>query len=179
MTRVYLGLGTNRGDRRANLREALARLRAFVEVEATSSIYRSEPVGYRRQPDFWNLVVRGETTLPPAELLDRVKRTEREIGRRPSFRNAPRVIDIDILLYGDRSVRMPSLEIPHPRMLERAFVLRPLAELDRGLRHPVTGRTVGEHLDSARGLERTERLGAAQSVLGGRDPRSAVEGKEA
>ncbi|MFW6201224.1 MAG: 2-amino-4-hydroxy-6-hydroxymethyldihydropteridine diphosphokinase [Gemmatimonadota bacterium] len=159
MTRVYLGLGTNRGERGENLRRALARLRRVVAIDALSSVYRSEPVGHRRQADFWNMVVRADTDLDPEPLLERLKGIERAMGRRATFPNAPRVIDLDILLYGDGVVRTPTLEVPHPRMLERGFVLRPLAELDPDRRHPVTGRTIAEHLRAAApGLERTERL---------------------
>lgn len=177
MTRVYLGLGTNRGDRGANLRTALDGVREVADIEAVSSVYRSEPVGFRAQPDFWNLVVRAGTRLAPADLLDRLKRIEVEMGRRPSFRNAPRVIDIDILLYDGRTVREPSLEIPHPRMLDRAFVLRPLAEIDPDLRHPVTGRTVAEHLAEARDLERVEPLFPGRQLLADAPDAGATEGR--
>lgn len=140
-------------------------MREAVEVDAISSVYRSAPVGYPDQPDFWNVVVRAETDLAPAALLDRLKRIEREMGRRPSFRNAPRVIDLDILLYGMRTLRTASLEIPHPRMLERGFVLRPLAELEPDLRHPRTRRTIAEHLRGADALERVDPLFPGRELL--------------
>ncbi|MBX6363511.1 MAG: 2-amino-4-hydroxy-6-hydroxymethyldihydropteridine diphosphokinase [Gemmatimonadetes bacterium] len=154
---AYLGLGTNLGDREANLHDALRGLAGLGSIEAVSTVYASEPVGYRDQPDFWNLAIRMATTLAPPELLAGAKRIEAELGRRPSFRNAPRPIDIDILLYGDDVVASDALQIPHPRLLERAFVLRPLAELDPGLRHPVTGERLADRLH-APGLERTEPL---------------------
>lgn len=165
MPRVHFGLGTNIGDREANLRTALDELRQTVVIDAISSIYRSEPVGHREQPDFWNLVVRGRTGLAPETLLAAVKRIEREMGRTRSFRDAPRVIDIDILLYGTRRISTPSLEVPHPRMLERAFVLRPLAEVDPGLRHPGTGTRIADQLAGAGELERTERLFPGSRLL--------------
>ncbi len=139
MPTVYLGLGTNLGDRESNLREALRRLAELVRIEAVSSVYESEPVGFRAQPDFWNLVVRVHTELGPRALLVAIQEIERAMGRRPSFRNAPRVIDIDILLYDDVQLDLPELTIPHPRMLERAFVLVPLAELAPDLELPGLG----------------------------------------
>ena len=166
MRTVYLGLGTNLGERESNLRDALGRLAADVRIEAVSAVYESEPVGFRAQPDFWNLVVRGQTELEPRALLGAIKEIERAMGRRPSFRNAPRVIDIDILVYDDVVLDLPELSIPHPRMLERAFVLRPLAELAPGLVHPRTGRTIAEHLGSAVGLERAEPVFPGTRLLG-------------
>lgn len=157
--RVYLGLGTNLGDRKRNLRAALRRLGAVLEIDAVSSVYETEPVGYREQPDFWNLVVRGRTALEPFALLAAAQRIERQLGREPSFRNAPRVIDIDLLLYGDLRLVTSKLEVPHPRMLERAFVLRPLAEVEPGLRHPVTGERISERLAAVgAGLEHAQPL---------------------
>ncbi|MBI4545786.1 MAG: 2-amino-4-hydroxy-6-hydroxymethyldihydropteridine diphosphokinase [Gemmatimonadetes bacterium] len=154
---VYLGLGTNLGDREANLRAALAHLARILDIEAVSSVYHSEPVGYREQPDYWNLVARARTTLEPEGLLGELQRAEWQLGRQPSFPNAPRVIDIDLLLYDDRQLATPALELPHPRMLERAFVLRPLLELDPDARHPRTGERLRDAL--ARGsFEATERL---------------------
>jgi len=162
---VYLGLGTNLGDRRAQLAGALERLGGVVEIDAISRVYESEPVGYREQPVFWNLVLRGGTDLEPEPLLEATQAIERELGRRRSFRNAPRPIDIDMLLFDDEVRVDGTLQLPHPRMLERGFVLRPLAELDPELRHPVTGRTIREELTLARGLERCEPLFAGSELL--------------
>lgn len=154
---VYLGLGSNKGDRRANLRAALERLDRVMELAGLSSVYESEPVGYREQPVFWNIVARVRTAAGPHELLASVKRIERDMGRRSSFRYAPRVIDIDLLLYGDAVVVAPTLEVPHPRMLERAFVLEPLVELEPDIRHPGTGQLLSDCLAGAT-LEWTKRL---------------------
>lgn len=165
MPTVFLGLGTNLGDREANLRAALRGLAEVMRIDAVSSVYESDPVGYRGQPVFWNLVVRGQTTLPPAALLGALHEIETSLGRRRTFRNAPRVIDIDVLLYDDERIALPDLEIPHPRLRERAFVLRPLAELDPGLVVPGTGCTVAEILEAARGLERAEPLFDGQRLL--------------
>jgi 2-amino-4-hydroxy-6-hydroxymethyldihydropteridine diphosphokinase len=145
---AYLGLGTNLGDRAGNLRNALARLRQIAEVEAVSRVYESEPVGYLEQSDFWNLAVRVRTKCEPQELFLRVKQIERELGRSESFRNAPRLIDIDILTYDQLVLRSPELSIPHPRLHERSFVLLPLAELDPDFRHPESRTTLREMLAS-------------------------------
>jgi 2-amino-4-hydroxy-6-hydroxymethyldihydropteridine diphosphokinase len=136
---VYLGLGSNLGDRAANLRGALKAIGAFAQIEAVSRVYESEPVGYIDQPEFWNLVARVRTTLQPEALFVRLKQVETDLGRTPAFRNAPRLIDIDILSYDQLVLNTPTLEIPHPRMRERSFVLYPLAELEPGFRHPKTG----------------------------------------
>jgi len=153
---AYLGLGTNLGDRGENLRRALRALRRVGTIEAISSVYESEPVGYRDQPDFWNMAVRIRTGLSPHALLAAVKSIECELGRVPSFRNAPRPIDVDILLYDERVVSGPDLAIPHPRLLERVFAMRPLVELDPEVRHPCTGRRIRDHLTEAPALERAE-----------------------
>jgi len=126
---IYLGLGTNLGDRAENLRTALARLTEVVRVTAVSSVYETEPWGIREQPRFLNMAVGGVTELEPEALLAAVKNIEREMGRTDGVRYGPRLIDIDILLYDDRIVSMHGLVIPHPRLAERAFVLVPLAEI--------------------------------------------------
>lgn len=143
---VYIGLGSNLGDRQANITEALQHLRSRVTIRAVAGLYETEPVGYLDQPRFLNTAVEGETDLPPEDLLAFLKGIERRMGRQPSFRNSPRPIDLDILLYGDLVLRMPDVEIPHPRMHERAFVLAPLAELAPTVRHPVLGVTIPDML---------------------------------
>lgn len=163
---VYLGLGTNLGDREANLRRALDSIREFARLDALSSVYLSEPVGYTDQPDFWNMVVRIETDLDPDALLGALEEIEREVGREPSFRNAPRLLDIDILLYGGEVIDRPGLRVPHPRLLERAFVLLPLVELDEDLTLPGRGIVLSEHLSRATGLERAEAIISGYDLLG-------------
>ena len=144
MARVYLGLGSNLGDREENLREALLRLGPEVEVQAVSSFYETDPVGYLDQPCFVNAVCVGETDLALGELLATAKSVEAKMGRQPSFANGPRLIDIDILSYDDEVLATGELTIPHPRLAERAFVLVPLAEIAPGWRHPISGKTAAE-----------------------------------
>ena len=129
--RGFLGLGTNVGKRRENLRRALAELAKCgkIEVSRISSVYQSAPWGVTEQPDFLNLVVEIETELAARELLEIVKEIERQMGRQAGPRWGPRLIDIDILLLGEEQVTEADLVVPHPRLLERAFVLVPLAEL--------------------------------------------------
>jgi 2-amino-4-hydroxy-6-hydroxymethyldihydropteridine diphosphokinase len=146
---VYLGLGSNLGDRGANLRGALKAIGAFAEIEAVSRVYESEPVGYLDQPEFWNLVARVRTTLELEALFVRLKQIESDLGRTPAFRNAPRLIDIDILTYDQLAVSTPTLEVPHPRMRERSFVLYPLAELEPGFKHPKTGELLSTLLEQS------------------------------
>ena len=143
---AYLGLGSNLGDRNASLREAIVRLRDSegLTVVATSSIYETAPWGYTDQPDFLNCVVEIETRLTPVSLLERIQEIEQEVGRTPSWRYGPRLIDVDILLYGDLCLQLTNSEltIPHPRMDQRAFVLIPLVEIARDVVHPELHRTM-------------------------------------
>lgn len=157
--RVLLGLGANLGDPAAQLARAVLRLGDVVRVTGVSSLYRSEPVGFREQPDFLNAVCAAETTLSPAELLVATQAVEREMGREPSFRNGPRPLDIDLLAYDGLVLDSPDLVLPHPGIAHRGFVLHPLAEVAPGWRHPVLDRTARELLLSAPLLERVERWG--------------------
>src|SRR5262245_52834992 len=141
---VYLGLGSNLGDRDAHLRRAISRLTELLYIARVSSVYETEPLLVKDQPLFHNLACAGNTTLDPFSLLHALKRIESDLGRVPGQRYGPRVIDIDILLLDDLVLTSPELTIPHPAMLERAFVLIPLAEIAPSQRHPVAGRTIGE-----------------------------------
>ena len=136
---VYLGLGANLGNRQANLLQAQQYLRARMTFEHISSYYETEPVSYTDQPKFLNIACRVKTDLEPIELLHLIKRIEKRMGRWSSFRNAPRPIDIDILLYDDMVLETEELAIPHQRLHERAFALIPVLEIQSGIIHPTKG----------------------------------------
>jgi 2-amino-4-hydroxy-6-hydroxymethyldihydropteridine diphosphokinase len=151
---VYLSLGSNLGDRRANLQRAVELMGdAGVRVLRASAIYETEPMYLEAQPRFLNQMVEAETALFPRQLVAVTQSIEKAVGRKPSVRNGPRAIDIDIVLFGKSVVNLPALQVPHPRMAERRFVLEPLAELAPDLRHPVTHRTVREMLASVKKVE--------------------------
>lgn len=147
MKTVYIALGSNLGDRLANLLAARERMKSsHLKLTRASSVYETEPRGLLDQPWFLNQVIEAETTLYPRQLLARLLTIEKEMGRQRTLPNGPRLIDLDILLFGDSTLHLPGLEIPHPRMAERRFVLEPLAELAPALRHPRTRRSVREML---------------------------------
>jgi 2-amino-4-hydroxy-6-hydroxymethyldihydropteridine diphosphokinase len=154
MKTAYLGLGTNLGDREANLRAAVEALRSErVVVVRESSIWETAPRDLLDQPFFLNQVIEVATDLFPRQLFERAKQVERKMGRVAAVAKGPRLIDVDILLYGDVVVSVPGLEIPHAAMAGRRFVLEPLAELAPGLRHPVIKRTVRQMLAGVRDQE--------------------------
>src|ERR1700740_2651648 len=137
MVTVYLSLGANVGEREANLRKAIASLAdAGVRVSKISSFYETEPVDLREQPWFLNGVVEGETGLSALELLRGLREIESRMGSKKLVAKGPRLIDMDILLYGSEMIDTPELQVPHPRMLLRRFVLVPLAEIAPGAGHP-------------------------------------------
>lgn len=160
---LFLALGSNVGDRARHLAAALGALSALGDGLRASSVYETEPVGYAEQRRFLNLVASVEVALKPHEVLARTREIEAAAGRIRSFRGAPRTLDIDILLLGERVMKTPELEVPHPRMADRAFVLVPLLELAPGLREPGTGRPYADRLAE---LERAsggrQRLGVAR-----------------
>lgn len=157
MKEIYLGLGTNVGDRAANLAEALRRLPdAGVLVRQLSSVYETDPRDYPDQAPFLNQVVAAETEAFPIQLLKRLQGIERDMGRRRTLPKGPRIIDLDLLLYEQKVMSTPVLEVPHPRIAERRFVLEPLAEIAPELRHPVLRKTMRELLRdvAAQGVRR-------------------------
>jgi len=144
---VYLAMGTNLGDRHNNLKEALQLLADKVEIAAISRLYETAPAYVLDQPAFLNMAVKGRTSLLPIDLLTYLKDMETKIGREKTVRYGPRKIDLDILFYDDWVVNIPlQLHIPHPRMVERAFVLHPLADIAPDFIHPILKQTVSELL---------------------------------
>jgi 2-amino-4-hydroxy-6-hydroxymethyldihydropteridine diphosphokinase len=173
---VYLSLGSNVGDRAANLNTAIHRLASLGEVVATSSFYETEPVELADQPWFLNCVVQLETEKMPGHLLNAVLAIEREMGRRRQQKKGPRNIDIDILLFGNLVIDAKGLCIPHPAMHERRFVLEPLAEIAPETRHPILNRTVRELRDAlptGQTVRRAPDLGHRTSDPGLRPPSHA------
>jgi len=152
---VYLGIGSNLGNREENLRMALGLISDRMKIDKASPIYETEPVSTISQPRYLNMVVKTHTSLSPLGLLITVKSIENKLGRVPDLRpNAPRIIDIDILIFGDKIVNNePQLVIPHPRFHERAFVLVPFAEIAPDVVHPVLHKTIKELCDSVPGKE--------------------------
>ena len=144
---VYLSLGSNVGDRAKNLQNAIAALgKLGVQVERVSSVYETEPVDYLDQPWFLNCAAEAETELPPLGLLQTLRGLEAQMGSKKLIAKGPRLIDIDILLYGNEIIDTPELQVPHPRMHLRRFVLQPLAEIAPSVQHPVSHLSISELL---------------------------------
>jgi 2-amino-4-hydroxy-6-hydroxymethyldihydropteridine diphosphokinase len=148
MATAYIGLGANLGDRMTMLRMAIQRLETLGRIAGVSSLYETEPVGYLEQPRFLNAVVALDTSLAPIDLLHGLLGIERDLGRVRSFPNAPRTLDLDLLMVDNVILDIPEMTLPHPRLHERAFVLVPLAEVAPDLVHPGSGKTLPELLNS-------------------------------
>ena len=149
MTKVYAGLGSNLGNKRENIIKAIDRLDACegICVKEKSAFFNTTPVGGPLQPDYVNCAIGMETEIEPQVLLEEFKKIEIGLGRKPGVRWGPRVVDLDILLYGNRIVDDHNLKIPHERMHERAFVLEPLCEISPDIKHPVSGISISELLE--------------------------------
>lgn len=144
MAQIYLGFGSNVGNKRKFINGALSALSGGVKIQSASSFYRTEPWGNRDQPAFYNLCAKGTTTLSPKELLAFIKSVEAKLGRTHREKWGPREIDIDLLFYDSEIIKSPRLEVPHPHIAERAFVLVPLKEIAPDLVHPELKKTIAE-----------------------------------
>lgn len=161
MARAWLGLGSNAGDKRENLRKALQWMETECRLPRISSLYSTEPVGYKNQDWFLNCAVEIEVEKKPRELLSFLQSVEKRLGRTRTQKNRPRVIDIDILFYDNRTVNERGLVIPHPRLHERMFVLAPLNEIAPDVLHPVLRKTVR---NLAASLQRPEQVELAETA---------------
>lgn len=161
-TTVYFSLGSNLGDREKNLRTAVSALAdAKVRVTRVSAFYETEPVGLREQPWFLNCIVEAQTEIPALELLRALRSIESRLGSKKLVPKGPRLIDLDILVYGDETIDTPELQVPHPRMLQRRFVLVPLAEICPNLKHPSWRGTATELLARAQDQSQVRRFNQA------------------
>jgi len=165
MITVYIALGTNVGEREANLLQALQLLpESGVQIRRVSSIYETEPVDYVDQEWFLNAVLEAQTDLDALDLLSALRVIEARMGSKKAFAKGPRKIDLDILLYGNETIDTPELQVPHPRMLERKFVLIPLAEIAPNLRHPSWKAGVAQLLTATRDPSAVKKLHDAPSI---------------
>ena len=150
---LFLGLGSNLGDRKAHLRRALDLLAVQLTLENVSSLYETDPVGYLAQPRFLNAVCQATTRADPETVLSWAKEVEQTLSRRPAAHDGPRTADVDLLLYGSLVLDTPRLTLPHPRLAQRAFVLVPFSEIAPAVAHPVLQRSIQELLATVEGRE--------------------------
>lgn len=160
---VYLSLGSNLGDREANLRAAIEKLGEFGNIAAISSFYETEPVEVTAQPWFLNCAVKLDTEKMPRQLISAILALEQSMGRQRKQQKGPRTIDIDVLLFGSSVIEIPSLTIPHPHLHERRFVLEPLAEIAPDARHPIYKRSMRELRDALPPGQTVRKLSSAQA----------------
>jgi GTP cyclohydrolase IV len=159
MLEVFIGIGSNIGDRQANIISAVKTLSQHSKIKQMSALFETAPEGFIEQPDFLNCIVSIETDVKPMPLLKLLRKTEKELGRQESFRNAPRPIDLDILFYGDQLIKQTGLEIPHPRLHERAFVLVPMVQIAPQFVHPTLHKTMQQLLSELAKGKRVEKWG--------------------
>lgn len=159
MPEVAIALGSNMGDRKANLRRAVELIGRDLDIESVSSVYETEPMYVEDQSWFLNLALVLKTSLAPSALLEKLQAVEKQLGRAREVRYGPRTLDADIIFYDALVVSGPGLEIPHPRMAERAFVLVPLAEIRPLMVHPVLNVTVSSLLESLKSEKKVRRVG--------------------
>jgi 2-amino-4-hydroxy-6-hydroxymethyldihydropteridine diphosphokinase len=167
MTRAYIGLGTNLRERLANLNQAVCLLSQHIAISRTSSVYETEPEGFRGQPDFLNCVVLADVDTGARALLAILKDMEKLMGRVDSFAGGPRIIDADLLFYGREVIDQPGLIVPHPRMQKRLFVLVPMAEIAADFTHPVLHKTISQLLKGSDSQSRVVKAGEIGFNLAG------------
>lgn len=167
MTVAYIGLGANLGDRLSNINRALGLLSAHVKIIRASSVYETEPEGFKEQPDFLNCVVKAGARLDAGALLEVLKGLEKQLGRAGSCEGGPRVIDADLLFYGREVIERPGLVVPHPRIPQRLFVLLPMGEIAPGFIHPVLHKTISRLLNESGSRSRVIKSAAAGLSLAG------------
>ena len=161
MSLVYIGLGSNRGDRLKNLQDSVSHIKRKIEVRRVSSLYLTEPVGMNGRW-FLNCVLEGETELDPGDLIETLLVMEKEMGRIRKKKKEDRVIDLDLLLYEGKVLKEKGLVLPHPRLHKRGFVLVPLVEINPHLYHPILKRTVKEILNRLKDSHRIEKFSPPQ-----------------
>ncbi len=156
---VFIGLGTNIGDRGGNLKTALNKISDFILTEKLSSVYETEPVDYEDQDWFFNMVIQGTTTIPLRELLGKLQETENKMGRKNAISKGPRIIDLDILFYSNLVLSADTLIIPHPEIHNRSFVLTPLNEIAPEFVHPKLGKSINNLLLNLKQKKQVKSLG--------------------
>jgi 2-amino-4-hydroxy-6-hydroxymethyldihydropteridine diphosphokinase len=166
VTRAYIGLGTNLGDRLANINKAVALLARNIRIIEASALYETEPEDYKNQPDFYNCVVLADVEADATALLAILKNMEKQVGRTGSFQGGPRMIDADLLFYGREVINRPGLVVPHPRIPQRRFVLVPLAEIAADFVHPVLHKSIAQLLSGAVSQSRVVKVSGIGFNLG-------------
>jgi len=160
MNTVYLSLGTNIGNKRKNLKNAIKLLKKNnIKILKISSVYKTEPVGFKNQPYFYNICIKAKTHYSTLHLLKKIKKTEKELGRIDCVKWGPRIIDIDILFYNNIILNKKNLKIPHKEIVKRKFVLIPLNEIDSKIYHPIKKLTINELLKKSKLKERIKKIG--------------------